>query len=150
MTGKAPAMILVLLATFLLLSVGCGGDTAQENPTPTGIEDVPLSKESAIEAVLDLAAMNPENKVDPSTAKAGLMTEQEAEDTIILRGGIEGRPGRALSDRLVWLVEVRGEFADPRGQGLTPRPTPRAGTLLWIVTMDGLTMSGATVYDSRQ
>ncbi len=148
MTGKAPAMVLTLLATFLLLSVGCGGETAQENLTPGGTEDVPLSKEAAIEVVLAPIAANPPNKADPSTAKADLMTEREAYETIRLRSGFEGRSARTPTDRLVWLVEVRVEFADPRGQRLTPRPTPRAGTLLTIVTMDGLAMSGATVYDS--
>jgi hypothetical protein len=138
-------MILVLLATCLLLWAGCGDETAQENPTPTGIEDVPLSKESAIEQVLALIALEPKNKADPSTAKADLMTEREAYETIRLRGALQGRSARTPSNRLVWLVEVRGEFVGFRGYGLTPGPVPQAGGRLMIVTMDGVITSGAGI-----
>jgi hypothetical protein len=145
MTGKATAMILVLLATLLLLSVGCGGETAHENATPSGTQDAPLSEESAIELVLGMFEGNTENKVDPSTAKADLMTEREAYETIRLRGGLEGRSARTLSDRLVWLVEVRGEFVGFRAYGVTPGLGTQAATLLAIVTMDGLMISGSYV-----
>jgi hypothetical protein len=149
MTGTAPTAIPVLLATFLLLSVGCGGETAQENPTPTGTEDGLLSKESAIDLVLGIVTGNPENRVDRSTAKADRMTEGEAEETMRLRGGLQGRSARTPTDRLVWLVEVRGEFVGFRAYGLTPGPVAQTGTLLVIVTMDGLVESGTTLFDTR-
>jgi hypothetical protein len=157
MSGKASAAILALFAGFLLLSIGCNSETERENPTPGGTEDAPLSRESAIELVVDHFAMISgfevdrfTANVDPSTAKADLMTEVEAKERIWVRsGGPRVPPGYVVgSDRLVWLVEMEGEFAYFEEGVATPGPGAWAGTVLAIVTMDGLVESTDFLPDS--
>jgi hypothetical protein len=138
--------VLLLVAVVVSLApvtVACGGggEGATPTPTPSAGDAAELTRDQIIEHALEILQAAPGNQPDTSTATATRMTEREALETV-QGAGIEGRPPTASSERLIWLVEVRGQFVNSH-----PGPA-RAGRYFLISALDGRIESGGFVPDA--
>jgi hypothetical protein len=138
-------LLLVAVVAGLAVLAGCSGGDEQPTPSPTPAASAgsgaELTRDQIIQHALEILEAAPDNRPDPSTATATRMTEREALETV-QRAGIEGRPPDASSERLVWLVEVRGQFVNSH-----PAP-PRAGRYFLIFALDGRVESGGFIPDA--
>ena len=143
-------LFMAVVAGPALLAVACGGGGEQSTPTPSGGAAGELTREQAIQRVLDMLKEAPDQHADPSTATARRTTECEALDLTRWQGVPWGASPDPSSKSPVWLVEVRGEFSGFIGYGLTPDPSPPlAGTWIQIVHVDGSLGAAAGLSDER-
>jgi hypothetical protein len=145
--------LVVVVAGLALIAAACGdeGDdsAAMATPTPSAEGGGELTREQAIQRVVEMLAEAPVQFPDASTATARRMTECEAYEMMGWEGAPRLRPPTPLSGDPVWLVEVRGEFSGFIGYRLTPNPSPPlVGKWIQIVRVDG-TDGGAGLPDER-
>jgi hypothetical protein len=150
-----PAVLLMVVAALALLAAGCGGGGKEPaitpTPTPSAGDGGELTRDQAIERVLEMLEAAPDQHADPSTATARRMTECEALEIMRSEGVPWGRSPNPPSESAVWLVEFRGEFAGFIGFGLTPDPSPpRVGRFVQIIQVDGSVGGAAILADERQ
>ncbi len=105
-------------------------------------EDGPeLSREEIVERALHQIE-DPESPLNPSTATASRTTYGDALATAQQEGAPQDIAPSWQSDRPVWLVEVRGDFAGSCAQ------RPRAGRYLLILGLDGFVGSSGFLPDA--
>ena len=145
-----------VVAALALLAAACGGGEQGATPTPTDVprtqRDAELTREQAIQRVLEMLEMAPdEYRPDPSTATATRMKDCETVDALRWQGQQWGGTPDDPSEKPVWLVKVRGEFSGFIGFGLTPDPSPpRSGTFIQILELDGSPSGGTIGFDERE
>jgi len=140
------------VAGLALLAAACGGGGDESTPTatstPSAGDGAELTAEQAIQRVLETLQSAPDQRADPSTATARRMRDCETDDVMRWEGRQWGGPPENPSEKLVWLVKVRGEFPGIMQGGLNQDTTPHAGALIWILKSNGL--SGTVRFDERE
>jgi hypothetical protein len=111
-------------------AAGLSDERTQEGPE--------LSRERIIERAL-LEIDIPENEAEEGTATAGRTTYGDALETMQQEGAPKDIIAGGQSDAPVWLVEVRGDFADPCDAA------PAPGKYLLILALDGFVESSGFV-----
>jgi hypothetical protein len=152
---RVRAFLVVVAAAGLVLLVACGGggeqSTSTATPSASAEDGGELTREQAIQRVLEMLEAAPDQHADPSTATARRLTECEALDIMRWQGVPWGASPTPASESPVWLVEVGGEFSGFIGYGITPDPSPpRAGRFVQIIQLDdSVGGAGAILPDER-
>jgi len=133
-----------MIAGIALLTACDGKEGEQPTLSPTPAVSVAdgaeLTREQIIERAFEILEAAPDNQPDPSTVVASRVTERQALETV-QQAGIEGRSPNVSSERLVWLVEMRGQFVNSHPG------SPRAGRYFLIFGLDGRVESGGFIPD---
>ena len=145
--------LLAIVPGLALLAAACegAGDEAAATPTPSSTAEVAgeLTREQAIQHVLEIVAKAPAQHADASTAMAKPMRDCETENVIRWEGQRWGGPPDNPSLKPVWVVKMRGEFLNPSAAGPgTSGDTPRSGTLISILRGNG--EGGFVRFDERE